>query len=883
MAGKRPGLRNENKSGPQTEGEPRAKSESPDHLSSPGSGGGGSPKTSVGQSYATAAMMAPVSPAQPETTKAKKSTGGTEKAAKKGKANGSGAAEETSVDNDSTASETKWLASYEALKTTVTFCRKPLPSTIIEKFHEHGISVPEFAIGVDIVESIMHGSAESITAEILDEYTETLFRQYAEFIAEASTKASEGQSKPAETKKQAQERDWERMPTSNATALNAQFRAPSDADMKLNELAARRAHKLSSVKSIASDGMIPLAERLIASLVNNDHSAVQQCKVGLASSAADGLSIVPSDVVGPLDTCAIDGNGTRARIFSFADNSDEEVDGSSSFENSSDLGVRPRSPGKKSHTKEDIEASATALVKRAVDALNGGYKEDALPQETFKTEMVTVSGKPCHVIRVTPGVYVRLCERSVANRRIRDAVMKALRLLLEKRNGLDPVSRSKLQAVLTEHERIDSMTAEDQAPFMRALPVDEEPSMLSVAASQTAPGLNIGVNIIEEIHDILFDHENAQGIQIVCRFMERVVVGMRSDGTYDPIRTSWNKILTQSERLSKNSPLGLPWTLYGFMVDDDGMPQLLSKDNLAKMLIVHSSLKLSRQPGYNRLQEMYPPSSLNAEVVAKLGEKELMELIAFAEKEVEPELRRTQKPQRQAESAVSEKKPVYNNLGGGAAFVATAEQAPFAPQRKASHGPRGNFLSDYSFWAGIGLRVLENSTNVVEATTTVAKQLHEHSGGTLFSSINPTGLVLRPGTTWQDNSYFDNKTTAGIRYLKDTIGISDNTYFSLVPGTTDLQRLRNKLAKTTLQINTCKAADAQQASKQAHKAAAGKGGMGKGAPNWKNKGKGGKGTPKATAAAATMYDNDGDGGGYGGGDSDYGSGGGSSGSKCAAN
>jgi len=181
-------------------------------------------------------MMAPVSPAQPETSKAKKSTGGTEKAAKKGKANGSGAAEETSVDNDSIASETKWLASYEALKTTVTFCRKPLPSTIIEKFHEHGVSVPEFSIGVDIVESIMHGSAENITAEILDEYTETLFRQYAEFIAEASTKASEGQSKPAETKKQAQERDWERMPTSNATALNAQFRAPSDADMKRDAL-----------------------------------------------------------------------------------------------------------------------------------------------------------------------------------------------------------------------------------------------------------------------------------------------------------------------------------------------------------------------------------------------------------------------------------------------------------------------------------------------------------------------------------------------------------------------------------------------------------------------------------------------------------------------
>jgi len=71
MAGKRSGLRNETKGGPPTEGQPRVNSESPEHLSSPGAGGGGSAKkTPAGQSYATAAMMAPTSPAQPETTKA---------------------------------------------------------------------------------------------------------------------------------------------------------------------------------------------------------------------------------------------------------------------------------------------------------------------------------------------------------------------------------------------------------------------------------------------------------------------------------------------------------------------------------------------------------------------------------------------------------------------------------------------------------------------------------------------------------------------------------------------------------------------------------------------------------------------------------------------
>jgi len=35
--------------------------------------------------------------------------------------------------------------------------------------------------------------------------------------------------------------------------------------------------------------------------------------------------------------------------------------------------------------------------------------------------------------------------------------------------------------------------------------------------------------------------------------------------------------------------------------------------------MVHITLTLSREPGYNRLQEMFAPSSLNTEVVAKFG------------------------------------------------------------------------------------------------------------------------------------------------------------------------------------------------------------------------------------------------------------------------
>ena len=192
----------------------------------------------------------------------------------------------------------------------------------------------------------------------------------------------------------------------------------------------------------------------------------------------------------------------------------------------------------------------------------------------------------------------------------------------------------------------------------------------TIASNQIAPGLNVGVNIIEQIHDSLFDHENAQGISIVCRFIpEHVVVKKKANGDYEILRTAWNRIMTQLRHLSKRSPLELPWNLYGFMVDDNGLPELLSHDNLARILMVHITLTLSRETGYNRLQEMISPSSLNTEVVAKFGVKQLMELIEFAEKEVEIELHRTRQPERHAEIPVNQRKPVYNNLGGGAALL----------------------------------------------------------------------------------------------------------------------------------------------------------------------------------------------------------------------
>ena len=752
----------------------------------------------------------------------------------------------------------------------MTFFRQPLPPATVEKFHENGMAVPEFAIGVDIVESILTGTAESITAEILEEYAVTLSRQYLEFVAEATMKAMGGTSKSAESTKQVLNRDSKRRPNALAPVLSAQFRGPSEADLKQNAVIAKRVGTLDTTDLTANEKMVQYADRLVTSIANNDHSAVQQCKVGLASSSKHGLSIAPSDVVGPVASCATDGIGAKGRIYTLAPESDDENDGSNSLANSSDLGVRPRSPGRKSCTKEDVEAESEDIVKTSIAALNDGYGEDILAPDIFKTEVAKVNGRDCHIIRVSPEVYVKLRERSVANKRIRDAVVKALRLLLEKRGALDPVSRSKLQAILTEHERIDRMSANDQASFMCALPIiDEDPSILGVAFSQISPGLNVGVNIIEQIHDILFDHENAQGIQTACRFAaDQVVVKMKSDGTYDPLRTAWNKILTSVQRLSKRSPLGLPWELYGFKVDDNGMPQLLSNDNLAKMFIVHITLKLSRQPGYQRLQEKYTPTSLTAELVATLGVKELTELIGFAEKEVECELPRTQKSQRQAEITASQSKPVYNNLGSGAAFVATAEQASLVSQRKVTQGPSPEFRADYDYWVSIGEQALKSGKSSVQATIAVATALNEHCGHTLLSSISPAGLILAPGTTWKDNNYFDRKTTAGVRYLKDTIGITTKPYFSMLPSKPGLQRTRNALQNSTLQLNTCKAAAAPRAvAQQGNGSTAGKGTMGKGAPMWKGNG---RGNAKATAAAAMTHGSsgsDGYGGGYGGGSS----------------
>lgn len=870
MAVRRTSQRNESKAGPPTEDAPRVNSESPDHSPSPGAGGGGSAKkVSAGQSYATAAMMAPASPTQQsETTKAHSSTKGTKKTAIKGKAAASGAAEETTVDNYPTASKANWTTSHEALKATVAFCRQDLPLNIAEKLRKNGITVPSFAISIDIVEAMVTGTPDNITAEILDEYKETLFRQWGEYIAEASTKTAQGNPNSAEATKQAHGSECKGdKPTSTAPVLDAQFRAPSDADMAKNKATASRAQQLSSTDSTADETMVSYAERLITSIAVGDHSAAQKHKVSLASSSARDLAIVPSNVVGPVENCATDGNGTNARVYSIRADSDDESDGGISLENSSDLGVRPRKPGKSSYNKEDVEAQARIIVISAIEALNAGHEEDVLPPETFKTDLVSVNKTHRYVIRVTPVVYVKIYERSVANRRIRDAVLKALRQLLEKRGALDSVSRSKLQAILTEHERIDSMDTKAQATFMCALPVDDDPSIYSIAFSQIAPGLNVGVNIIEQIHDALFDHENAQGISSVCRFISDVVVVKRkANGAYETLRTTWNRIMTQLQRHSKRSPLELPWNLYGFMVDDNGCPELLSHDNLARMLIIHITLKLSREPGYHRLQEKYAPTSLRTELVAQLGLKQLMELIEFAEKEVEVELNRTQQPEREAESTASQRKPVYNNLGNGAAFVATAEQAPFTSQPKAQRGPTREFVQGHDFFGNFATNEYRGSKNAVHAVIATARAVNDHSGGTVFESIGASGFKMKHGISWHDKAYADKQTTAGVRLLKDLFDITPSHYVSMLAGKPDLLRLKDALKNTTLQINTCKTSASQGNT-------TGKGVAGKGTQHWKGKGNGGF---KATAAAASTHTNSSDGnsaGGYGGG---------SSSSKCEA-
>jgi hypothetical protein len=344
-------------------------------------------------------------------------------------------------------------------------------------------------------------------------------REYYEFLRGG------GRPTPTGTKAQARQR---RQPTSAAPVLDAQFRAPSNSEMTKNQVAAKRAQTLSSMKSTATDALLPLAERLLTSIAIGDVYAAQKHKVALASSSVDDLSIKPADVVGPVETFAADGNGASSRVFTLrGSDSDNDNDGSTSFENSSDLGVRPRRLGKASYNKADVEDQAHAIALNAIEALNNGYGEDVLSPELFKTDVVKGQGQTedFYAIRVNPDVYVKLCERSLANRRIRDAILKAIRQLLERRNTIDSVSRSKLEAILKEHERIDSLKVKAQESVMCALSVEDEPSIFTIAASQIAPGLNVGVNIIEQIHDSLFDHENAQGISIVCRFIpEHVVV-----------------------------------------------------------------------------------------------------------------------------------------------------------------------------------------------------------------------------------------------------------------------------------------------------------------------------------------------------------------------
>ena len=871
MAGKRTGLRNENKGGPPTEGKPRVNSESPEHLSSPGSGGGGIAKTTPGtQSYAIAAMMgSPTnntdnsSPARTETTKANSSIGGTKKSANKGKSASSGAAEESSGENDQIASKAKWTASHEGLKAAVLLCSQRSPLSTDEE--------PPFIIRSEFLEAVLSGGdADRFPAELLDEYKDNLMREYYEYIRGGGRPTSTG------TNTQASER---RRPTSAAPVLHAQFRAPSNTEMAKNQVAAKRVQTLNSMKSTAHDAMLPIAERLVISIAIGDVYVAQKHKVALASSSVDDLSIKPAEVVGPVEAFAADGNGASSRVFTLRDSdSDNENDSSSSFENSSDLGVRPRKPGIPSYNKAEMEDQAHAIALNTIEALNNGCGEDVLSPDIFKTDVVKgVPGKTkdSYAIRVNPDVYVKLLERSLANRRIRDAILRAIRQLLEKRNALDSVSRSKLQAMLTEHERIDSLKVKAQESFTCALSVDDEPSIFTIASCQIAPGLNVGVNIIEQVHDNLFDHENAQGISFVCSFVpEHVVVKKKANGRYETLRTAWNRVLTRLQHLSKRAPLEIPWNLYGFMVDDDGLPELLSHDNLARMLMVHITLTLSREPGYNRLQEMFAPSSLHTEVVAKFGVKQLMELIEFAEKEVEIELHRTRPPERQADAPVNQRKPVYSNLGGDAAFVATAEQAPLTSQRRQYQGPSPEFVQGHDFFGTIAANEFKSSNNAVHAVIATAKAVNDHSGNTAFESIGNLGLKMKHGTTWYDKVYADLKTTSGIRLLKDVLGMTPSHYSSMLAGKPDLQRLKNALLNTTLQVNTMKPAAVQLAAQQQDRGH----GTSKGGKGWKSKGKGGsKGT---AAAAAAAYDDSSDSNGSGGGRG--GGGGGSSSTKFKA-
>ena len=155
----------------------------------------------------------------------------------------------------------------------------------------------------------------------------------------------------------------------------------------------------------------------------------------------------------------------------------------------------------------------------------------------------------------------------------------------------------------------------------------------------------------------------------------------------------------------------------------------------------------------------------------------------------------------------------------------------------------------------------------MHAVIATAKAVDDHSGGTAFESIGNLGLKIKNGSTWFDKMYADMKTTAGIRLLKDLLGITPSHYTSMIAGNPELNRLKEALLNTTLQVNTLKSVAAQLATQQ----------QGKGATGWKPKGKGGKGgkgSSKGTAAAATTHDNSSGSNGYGGGGS--GGGGGSS-------
>lgn len=423
--------------GPPPDGQPRIKSKSPETFASPGAGGGSAKKVAQ-QTYAAATMGSPtnkaedLNPVRPNATKITSNSKGTTQSATKNSNTTNGPAEDTGTSETLDVSMTTWKASLDSLNATMKFCLKGLPTSLKNKLTAKGITMHEFQFSGHVVNALANGSPESIPAELLDEYGETLQEQFSEYTEEARAKLTEGGPACAQIKdvENAQEFD---MQTPTVPVTKARFVSPFDDDMHKNPTATKRLQKLDTSNVTADEDMVTVAETLIHSIAENDVSTTQKSRIKLSSLATRGLSIGPSAVFGPISTCGTGETGTQARFFTTSDECDGESDGNGSLESSSDFGVRPRNLGKNSHTK-DVDAQVKALGATAIEAVNAGNGRSVFPRDTFKMRLVeNVDGRYYYAITATPDVYVKLQERVVANKRIRDAVLQAMLQATEKK------------------------------------------------------------------------------------------------------------------------------------------------------------------------------------------------------------------------------------------------------------------------------------------------------------------------------------------------------------------------------------------------------------------------------------------------------------------